>query len=115
MSKSLFLKQWNIRPFFFNLWQLSVLLDSLVCRALWLRKMMEHYLGYEVYCHINPNVNMSYDSSLFFDRNETLWGKLLALNGWKNKINLLPNPYSKVQIGKKNIKSLIRLFLKTYL
>lgn len=115
IEKDSFLKEWNIRPFFFNLWQLSVLMDTLISRVVWLRKIMENYAGYHIYAHLQntdlmtSQINNS--NSLFFDKHETLWGKLLSLEGWQNPIYLLPEPAFQNKVGFLRSKYLNRLKL----
>ncbi len=86
-----FLKKWNIRPFLFHLWQIGMIVDALVSRTLWLKKILEKFPKAKVYVHLNSPQPWAI-FGLGFNKKETLWGKLLALQGWENEVVTLPDP-----------------------
>lgn len=89
LEKDPFLKEWGIRPFFFHLWQLGQLVDGLVSRTLQLENILKGFPGSNVFVHLSSPQSWS-GFGIGFSQKETLWGRLLALNGWNVQLNPLP-------------------------
>lgn len=86
-----FLKEWNIRPFLFHLWQIGMIVDGLISRRLQLKKIMEKMPDAKIFVHLTQSKPFDI-FGLGFSKEETLWGRLLALPGWSNTVNILPEP-----------------------
>lgn len=89
MEKDSFLSEWGIRPFFFHLWQLGQVFDSIYRCVFQSQKILEHFGGAEVFVHADkpkpwPGFGMG------FSQEETLWGRVLALPGWHGAVTCLP-------------------------
>lgn len=76
-----FLKEWGIQPFYFHLWQLGQLADGLLSRVLQIKRILDRFSGSKVYAHLGPPKPWA-GFGIGFSQIETLWGRLLSLNGW---------------------------------
>lgn len=92
LSKDPFLKGWGIRPFFFYLWQLGQVLDTLLCRKIQLEKIFTRYSDkIDVHIHVAQSQPFS-GYGINFSQRENLWGQLLVLPGWKTNIRICQYP-----------------------
>ncbi|MFH2011567.1 MAG: hypothetical protein ABIJ37_02495 [Pseudomonadota bacterium] len=82
-----FLKKWNIRPFLFHLWQLGMVFDAVLSRALWIRKILTKFdvCKDKIYTHMTPLQPWTL-FGLGFGKHETLWGRLLLLSEWADSV-----------------------------
>lgn len=109
LDRDEFLREWGVRPFLFYQWQLAQVCDALVARTIQLQRIMDRYEGCEVYIHKAPEQPWSL-FGIGFSQEETLWGRVLGLNGWKNKIHVLPQPATTAHasqiVGEPNARSI---------
>lgn len=91
LEREPFLKEWDIHPFLLHLWQLGMIVDALAARTMQLEKILAHFPGKKAYVHLAPKKPWAI-FGIGFAKDETLWGRLLALPGWKNDVVTLPEP-----------------------
>ncbi|MFH1147700.1 MAG: hypothetical protein V1736_08330 [Pseudomonadota bacterium] len=105
MNEDPFLREWGIRPFFFHLWQLGQVIDSLLSRTFQLRKILADYPGSDVFVHVAPPQPRDC-FGIGFSTKETLWGRIIALAGWDFRLHALTQPAGNAKgngLGKKLI------------
>jgi hypothetical protein len=117
LNGDVFLEKWEIRPFFFHLWQLGQLLDLLLRRSLTLKKIFADFPGSRV--HVHSGASQSWGLfGLGFALEENLWGQLLTLPGWGPQIRCRPerlngiNPQKELRLSHTGLR---RSTLKTFL
>ncbi len=117
LNDVVFLKKWEIRPFFFHLWQLGQLLDLLLRRSLTLKRIFAHFPGARVHVHSGASQNWSL-FGLGFALEENLWGQLLTLPGWGAQIQIRPERLNGIKYEKELLLADSRFWgrkLKTFL
>ncbi len=92
LNDDVFLKKWEIRPFFFHLWQLGQLLDLLLSRTLTLKKIFESFPGALVHTHLGASQAWNF-FGLGFSQEENIWGRLLVRPGWGVKVRTRPERF----------------------
>ena len=113
IEKKPLLKEWNIKPFLFNIFPLTILFDGLVSRIFQLKSILKHYSGYTIWIHRSR----SHPWGIFdicFSNNETLYGHLLSLNGWDCQINLIDNNQKIISDENKNLATYLKNLLKLF-
>jgi len=90
------LKENGMRPFTFNIYTLTVVFDSLVGRIFQLRAILEAHKGYTVWVHAGQYPSFGPLDFLFSDK-EPLWGNILSLPGWTEKIVSLRDPGGEIK------------------
>jgi hypothetical protein len=103
-EKDSFLRKWNIRPFYFHLWQLGMVFDAVLSRSLWIRKILDNCEGGNIYTHVAPPEPWSL-FGLGFGKQETLWGRLLLLSDKADRVIAVPVPQENLIADKRRRNS----------
>ncbi len=82
------LKEYGIRPFLFNIFPLIILFDGIISRIFQLKAILDFFPSYTIWIHIRPWQPWGMFDILFSNQ-DTLWGHILALNGWSHEINFI--------------------------
>lgn len=79
------LREWEMYPFLFYIFPLTILFDGLIGRIFQLRAVLNTYPNHTVWVHTAPDCEWgAFD--ITFSNEETLWGRLLSLPGWDRNI-----------------------------
>lgn len=85
------LRVWDMHPFLFHVFSLTMLVDAMVSRIFQLRAILNAYPNYKLWVHRTSFYPWGeYDIS--FSNKETLWGHILSLPGWNRDIEFLEEP-----------------------
>lgn len=93
------LQDWGIRPFFFNIYSLTVLFDSVVSRIFQMKAILRAFPGAGVIVHRQP---LSPRDPFYppFCFGDTLWAEILALPGWEANVEFMSPGNGKHRPGK---------------
>lgn len=88
------LVKWNMRPFLFAIFPLTMVFDGLVSRIFKLQAILKANSAHKIWVHIRPlKQHFPWGGFDFtFLDNDTLWGQILSLSGWNREFIFLKDP-----------------------
>jgi len=85
------LKKLRVCPFLFHIFPLTILVDNLVSRIFQLKAIFNAHPGHTAWVHCGAH--RPWDAfDICFSNEETLWGHVLSLPGWKCGTKILEDP-----------------------
>jgi hypothetical protein len=96
------LKKMRVCPFLFHIFPLTILLDNLVSRIFQLKAIFNAHPGHTAWVHCGAH--RPWDAfDICFSNEETLWGHVLSLPGWKCGTKILEDPPKGIFTANSNI------------
>lgn len=88
LERHAFLREYEMKPFWFHIFTLSMVFDGTVARIYKLRRILDAFKKETLYAHLLPSCRTE-SFGFGFSNFDTIWGGILTLPGWNRPVQFL--------------------------